>query len=426
MTSADPTREIEAILNRGIGLDAQCIGPSLIASAVRSRMNRRGFKDAAAYAEVLAASETEFQALVEEIVVPETWFFRDPAAFALLGKWAVQTWLPEHAYGTLRLLSAPCSTGEEPFSIVMALLDAGLPPDRFSVEAVDISGAALEKARGAVYNRNSFRAESLEFRDRYFQKCSGGWRLDEAVRGQVRLRQLNVFDASFARKEGELDVLFCRNMMIYFDAPARTRLMQNLRGMLSPQGLLFLGHAEGGIAREFGFEPIPSPLTFAFRKIGVPAAAKPTPPRREPVAATVLVRQQGTLQPLPPVPVSRPRAKAAAPVTPPAAPVSLDALLAEAERLADAGQLKQAQTVCAAALQAHGPSARTYYLLGLIAEAAASETEAEAFYRKTLYLEPDHYEALVQLSLLEKKRGDMQSARHLDERAGRAQRMKTP
>ena len=208
--------------------------------------------------------------------------------------------------------------------------------------------------------------------------------------------------------------------------PARNRLMQTLRGMLSPQGLLFLGHAEGGIAREFGFEPIPSPLTFAFRKIGVPAPAKPTPPRREPVAATVLVRQQGTLQPLPPVPVSRPRAKAAAPVAPAAAPVSLDTLLAEAERLADAGQLKQAQTVCAAALQAHGPSARTYYLLGLIAEAAASETEAEAFYRKTLYLEPDHYEALVQLSLLEKKRGDMQSARHLDERAGRAQRMKTP
>jgi chemotaxis protein methyltransferase WspC len=427
MTCADPAREIEAILNRGIGLDAQSIGTSLIAAAVRARMNRRGFKDTAAYAEVLSASETEFQGLVEEIVVPETWFFREPAAFALLGQWAAQTWLPEHAFGVLRILSAPCSTGEEPFSIVMALLDAGLPPERFSVEAVDISGAALEKARGALYGRNAFRAASLEFRDRYFQKSADGWRLGESVRGQVHFRQVNVLDPSFAHRGGELDLIFCRNMLIYFDGPARARVMRNLRDMLSPHGMLFLGHAEGGIAREFGFEPIPSPMTFAFRTSqAVPAAV---PPRRKPVMiAAPVVRKPGEVQPLPPVPtpVRRRRAKASPPA-PAAAPISLETLLAEAERLADAGRFPEAQAACAALLETHGPSARTYYLLGLIADAMADMAGAEAFYRKALYLEPDHYEVLVQLSLLERKRGDAKAARQLDERAGRARRkIETP
>ncbi|MEI8233403.1 MAG: CheR family methyltransferase [Verrucomicrobiota bacterium] len=426
MTCADPIREIEAILNRGIGLDPQSMGSPLIAAAVRARMNRRSFKDLAAYAEVLAASETEFQGLVEEIVVPETWFFREPAAFALLGQWAVQTWLPEHAYGVLRILSAPCSTGEEPFSIVMALLDAGLPPERFSVEAVDISAAALEKAGKALYGRNAFRTASLEFRERHFQKSAGGWRLNETLRGLVRFRQVNVFDAAFAHKEEELDVIFCRNMMIYFDAPARERLMKALRTMISPHGMLFLGHAEGGIAREAGFEPIPSPMTFAFCKSRVAPAAPP--PRRKAVAAAPpLVSKPGAPQPLPPLPapvVRRRRAKEAAPA---AVPVAAETLLAEAERLADAGRFQEAQAACAKALQAQGPSARTYYLLGLISDAAADAAGAEAFYRKTLYLEPDHYEALVQLSLLEKKRGDAKAARQLDERAGRARRKnKTP
>ncbi|MDD5349956.1 MAG: hypothetical protein PHQ12_07080 [Chthoniobacteraceae bacterium] len=422
MKGGDPEREIEAILSRGIGLDAQSIGVSLVAAAVRARMRRRGFKDAAAYAEALAASETEFQGLVEEIVVPETWFFREPAAFALLGQWAVRTWLPEHAFGVLRILSAPCSTGEEPYSIVMALLDAGLPPERFVVEAVDISGAALEKAHGAIYGRNAFRAASLEFRERYFRKSAGGWRLDEAVRTQVRFRQVNVLGPAFAHKAEELDAIFCRNMLIYFDAGARSRLMQTLRTMLAPHGMLFLGHAEGGIAREFGFEPVPSPMTFAFRKSqAVPASA---PPRRKPVVlAAPLVRKPGIPQPLPPVPIPAPARRARAKAEPPAAaPVSVETLLAEAGRLADAGRLAEARAVCDAALKAHGPLARTYYLLGLIADAAADPEGAETLYRKTLYLEPDHYEALIQLALLEKKRGDAKAARQLEERAERVRR----
>ncbi len=102
-----------------------------------------------------------------------------------------------------------------------------------------------------------------------------------------------------------------------------------------------------------------------------------------------------------------------------AAPVSPEVLLTQAQQLADAGRFAAAQAQCERALSAQGPSSRTYYLMGLIDDAAGREVEAEAFYRKALYLEPEHYEALVQLSLLEKKRGDARAAHTLDERARR-------
>lgn len=420
MRCADAALQIEALLNRGIGLDVPSIGSSMVALAVHTRMKQRALKDIAEYAVLAAGSETEFQALVEEIVVPETWFFRDREAFAVLGQWAVKEWLPKHPYEALRILSVPCSSGEEPFSIVMSLLDAGLPPERFSVEAVDISFAALSKARTGHYSRNSFRGQLLEFREKYFTKIGNGWQIDQTVARQVQFRQLNVLNA-FTRKTSELDVVFCRNMMIYFDEKSRAQLMTNIGGMLSPEGILFLGHAEGQIAREFGFEPIPAALAFGFRKSNPKQPARPAAKRRE-----IKPASRPTLFPiLPPVPApTARRAKAKAPQPEPPAPSS-ETLLAKAQQLADSGRLDAARGECESCIRLHGPSSHAYYLLGLIDNSLGNETQAVEFYRKALYLQPDHYQALFHLSLLLKKSGDLKTARQLEERGKRAQARST-
>ena len=384
-------------------------------------MKKRGTKSTADYAALVGASETEFQALVEEIVVPETWFFRDREAFTILGEWAANEWLPHHPYGVLRVISMPCSTGEEPFSIAKALLDAGLSPERFSVEAVDISLAALDKARRAVYSRNSFRGQRNEFRDTYFKKSGASWQLDGEICRQVQFRQANVLDEAFDRKEDTMDVVFCRNLMIYFDGASRSRLMTKLGQMLSPEGLLFLGHAEGGIAREFGFEPLPKSMVFAFRKSKGQPAATPAAARKailsKPVVRPLL---QPVILPIKPAP-SAPRTKAKPAAYPLPAPASPDALLTQAEQWADTGRFDEARAACETCLREHGPSSRTYYLLGLIEDAANQTAKAEAFYRKTLYMEPDHNEALFQLSLLARKGGDAKTASQLEQRARRAQ-----
>ena len=419
MMCADLSLEIQALLNRGIGLDVQSIGSSMVALAVRTRMKKRTIKDIVEYAALVAGSEAEFQALVEEIVVPETWFFREREAFAILCEWAVKEWLPRHPYDVLRVLSMPCSTGEEPYSIVMSLLDAGLPPERFSVEAVDISFAALAKARKAHYSRNSFRGQLLDFREKYFTKETTGWQLDAMVGRQVQFRQLNVLDAP-ARKTSELDVVFCRNMMIYFDEKSRARLMTNLSGMLSPEGILFLGHAEGGIACEFGFDAIPAPMAFAFRKGQPQTNTKPASKRRE---TRSHILRPAILPILPSVPARAVR-RAKAP-QPAASPLSPENLIAKAQQLADAGKLDAARGECETCIRLHGPSSSTYYLLGLVDNATGNELQAETFFRKTLYLDPDHYQALFHLSLLVKKSGDLKTARQLEERGRRAQAKST-
>ncbi len=418
-------RDIEARLGRDIGLDVRSLGPNAVTSAVRSRMRQRGIQHDEEYAALLLAADTEMQELIEQIVVPETWFFRDRQPFLTLGRWAMDEWFPARSSGVLRLLSMPCASGEEPYSMVMSLLDAGAPPERFVVEGLDISAVALERARQAVYGRNSFRGHNLEFRDKYFHPAPDGWRLTEAVRQQVQFRQANVLAPALGEDAGTKDVVFCRNVLIYFDAPAQHRVMTTLDRLLSPDGLLFVGHAEAFVFRNFGFAPAGIPMAFAFRKCGVKTPA-PDGQRRHQLASgfapnpalapgrlsPAIVRPMKTAAPAPQF-VPPPKLEVAAGADP-------HAELTEAHRLADAGCFEAALEKCAAHLKAHGPSGRAFYLLGLVNDAAGRTAEASDFYRKALYLEPDHYEALAQLSLLAQKSGDARVARQLQQRAKRA------
>ena len=188
---------LEELLKASMGLNAASIGSSAIARAAEERLAACRLGDLQAYLERVRTSGTELQALIEAVVVPETWFFRDRHAFTALARLAHERWLPTHPEGSLSVLSLPCSTGEEPYSMAMALLDASVPAHRFRVDAVDISARNLAKGMGAVYGNNSFRGQDLGFRDRHFDATAGGYRLRETVRHQVRLQQGNLFAADF-------------------------------------------------------------------------------------------------------------------------------------------------------------------------------------------------------------------------------------
>src|SRR6476646_1464122 len=151
---------IENLLKQKIGLNAAAIGSNTIARSVRHRMAHCSLEDPVAYLSQLQTSTAELDALIETIVVPETWFFRDREPFVLLAHYVVSEWLPAHPHQILRILSAPCSTGEEPYSIAIALLEAGLSASQFRIDAIDISQTALQKAQQAVYDEYSFRGNA--------------------------------------------------------------------------------------------------------------------------------------------------------------------------------------------------------------------------------------------------------------------------
>ena len=180
-------KRFEHLLRKTIGLDAASIGSTSIQRAVRLRMRSLGLRTPEDYEQLLEKSRAEWNEFVESVIVTETWFFRDPALFAAFVRLVLEEWLPAHPAAPMRLLSIPCASGEEPYSLVMALLDAGVAPERFQIEAVDISARALARAERGVYGKNSFRGKDLAFRDRYFQPSKEGFVL---ASGRSQLRPL--------------------------------------------------------------------------------------------------------------------------------------------------------------------------------------------------------------------------------------------
>jgi len=318
------------------------------------------------------------------------------------------------------LLSLPSSTGEEPYSMAMALLDAGFPANRFRVDAVDISARALARAGHAVYGKNSFRGNELGFRDRHFEATAHGYRLSDAVRRQVQFQQGNLLAAGFLPGVESYDVIFCRNVLIYFDRAAQDRALTVLVRLLTPKGVLFVAPSETGLLLGHNFIPTNMPRAFAFRKAGVmPREPKPT-------AARPVKRSSARRQVVPPVPAlyltHAPPAIASAvtqthrSIDRAAEPeVGID----EATRLADQGRLVEATACCEEHLRQHGPSANAFHLMGLVRDATGNQPEASDYYRKALYLDPNHHEALIHLALLMEKKGNTAGAQLLRNRARR-------
>ena len=256
--------EIEQLLARSIGLDSNSIGISAVDRAVRERMRISRVPSIESYWEYLRDSSAELQELIETVVVPETWFFRDEESFATLIRTTLE--LQERTSATLRFLSIPCSTGEEPYSIAMALRDAGIARGRFHVDAVDISGRVLAHARRGIYGRNSFRSHNLAFRERYFRPVSEGYALVESISSAVSFHQGNVVPVNCRFLHGPYDAIYCRNLLIYLDRPAQARVLQTLSSLLAPDGMLFVGPVEAFFTSANGFSAVGGPASFAFKK----------------------------------------------------------------------------------------------------------------------------------------------------------------
>lgn len=430
MTDAPhPLTPIEGLLKERIGLDAGAVGAGTIARAVLERQVAVGATDLGNYWNVLHAVPDELQALIEAVVVPETWFFRHREALLAMASFAAHRVFGD-GVPTLRVLSVPCSTGEEPYSIVMALLDAGVPPERFRVDAVDVSARALERARAGQYGNNAFRGRPLDFRERYFAPVAAGYQIADSVRAQVRLLPGNLLDPSLLNAEPPYHVVFCRNLLIYFDPATQRRAAQALVRLARPDGLIFVGPAEASLLTREGLASAGVPLAFAFHPHVVP------PPVRDVPASLASALPRGPLPASPASPAAlahRPRPAPALRATPPAAArlnapapqAGGDALsaIAAIAAMADRGDVAGATAACEQYLTQRGPSADAYCLLGVLHDAAGHVADAHAAYRKAVYLDPGHEEALYHLAALLESEGDAGGAARLRERAQRHARM---
>ena len=278
--------EFSGLLKRKMGLDSRSIGAAAVERAVRHRMSATGVDDERDYLMRVQASPAEMQLLIESVVVPETWFFRYPESQQAMAQLACERLFGAGAADerVLRVLSLPCSSGEEPYSIAMALLDAGVPASRFQIDALDISERVVQFARRGLYGRNSFRGDALDYRDRYFTETGDGHQLSAQVMERVRFQSGNLFDAGLLAHAPAYDFVFCRNLLIYFDQATQERAVQVLRRHTREDGVLFVGPAETSLLTARRLPPVAMPHCFAFLARPRPMRRRPLPPCSSPRA----------------------------------------------------------------------------------------------------------------------------------------------
>lgn len=437
-------------LEQCMGLDRDSVGRQGVGMAVRQRAATLGL-DMRSYARFVLTDAEESQKLVETVVVPETWFFRDVEPYVYLARLARDRMLrprydaPDvsgalgtmgtsgsrtNAAGPLRVLSVPSSTGEEPYSIAMALLDAGFKPHQFQIDAWDISRNALKRARRGVYGPSSFRTPDLGFRQRHFTlQDNGTYLLNKTTRDCVHFHQGNLAAPGFGVGEPPYHAVFCRNLLIYFTKAARSLAIQSLERLLMPKGVLFTGHTEILLFQRLGYVPVNHTKAFACsrpEKTVLRSADRDTNPVPQ-VRIRPVRRWKPALEPTPPTAKTTPAAAAEktfpmkAPQTHPAEtpqPSTQD-LLRTARKAADQGELDRAESLCSRYVEANPSDACGHALLGLVHQAAGRPDQAEKWLHKALYLAPDHYEALVHMSLLCAMRGDTGGEANYKRRAAR-------
>ncbi len=388
------------LFEQRLGINIQYPSSSVWSQAVHRRMEERNCPDEKQYYALLVTDHFEFQQLTELIIVPETWFYRDKAAFYYLSEWA-KNFLKNKPNHTLRILSAPCSSGEEPYSIAMSLNEVEISYASYIIEAIDISKILIKKATKAIYGKRTLRNTDDHLLKKYFYKSAAGeFALIPTLHQHIYFKQANLLDTGLFSSRVKYDVIFCRNLLIYLQPNIQKKLIHILTKILGPEGLLFVAPSEIEAVRSQGFYSVGNPRACAL----IFGEKSPTPQIREDLNDRLheLLRPASLHELSQTIKLEYPEG------------------LKEAMELADRGRFDEAHKRCIEYLKTHKEDASAYFLLGAICHACGESRQAEEYFQKTIYLAPHHHEALVYLASLLEKRGDHEKAKIYRDRIQRS------
>jgi chemotaxis protein methyltransferase CheR len=201
-------------------------------------------------------ADAEFDQIFDLVTTNETYFFREPAQLQAFIEEIVPDIMARKPVKKVRIWSAGCSSGEEAYSIAMLLQDSGwYEHAAFEIFASDINQQVLAKARKGHYRENAFRATSSAMREKYFtREADNSWRVIDEIRNRVSFGRLNIYDSARVALLGTLDVIFCRNVIIYFDDASKKTVIGNFYSRLIDGGFLLLGHSESLISLSTQFK----------------------------------------------------------------------------------------------------------------------------------------------------------------------------
>ena len=394
---------VAALIARRTGLHIPKSRHDALAAAVARSMARTRATSASELVDRLTSSPAEMEALAAELTIPESYFFRAPEQLQLLRRDVLPEILRRCGPGhRLRLLSAGCAGGEEPYSLAILLDEEGLGTQS-TVIGADISRAALARATAASYGSWSLRGTDENFRSLYFQRAGSSFHLLPRLRDRVEFTWLNLgedFHPSHATGIIAFDVIFCRNALIYFDAAGIARAAARLFASLCEGGWLFTGASDPPLSEHAPFETVPTTAGPLYRR-PVRKAASAEIPAPVPFALEPPSRVE------PRLPAAGPRPPRRESRAPRAAPASAD----EVRALADQGRLAEALAAAADLARSQPGSAELHFLHAILLAEAGRDREAADLLRRALYLDRKLAVGALALGFSLRRLGDPLGAR---------------
>jgi chemotaxis protein methyltransferase CheR len=250
--SDDEFSLFQSLICREAGIHLTATKKPMLVSRLMRRVNALKLESFGDYYRQVAYDRDELVRLLDAISTNETWFFRNPKHFSFVRETLCPLWLAEAARNDrpkrIAAWSAACSSGEEPFSLAMALLD-GLPGWDIQIVASDLSSRVLERAQAATWSLEKSGDIPPRYLKRYMLRGTGGqhgkMKAGPDLRAVVGFRRLNLNDEYWSLDGEPFDLVFCRNVLMYFEPGRRERVLRRILKRLPPRGYLFLGDAEG-------------------------------------------------------------------------------------------------------------------------------------------------------------------------------------
>jgi chemotaxis protein methyltransferase CheR len=369
-------RRVEDVLREACGVTLVQGVRRALDTALAKAAQARGMPVEGFLRRLLLRDAVAVETFIEYAVIGETYFFRHPEHLRELARMA------REREGPLLIWSAGCATGEEPYSIAMALLNAGVASERFRVLATDVSNRALQRAREASYGTWSVRRVEPGLERRFLSIRGDAVTVLPEAQRSVEFRRHNLVVEP--PPVSNVQAIFCRNVLIYFPQPLVREVLGRLVRALEPGGLLFVSPAEVPLAQGLGLESVDLQGSMALR---VPLSGRPRPQPSmsllERAASGSLLRQHAALlaKPAPTAPPS-PTPARPAPEPKPAVGASMAEALAAARR----GDFDKAEALAREVARSLIPEA--YLLLAMVAEGRGDVNGAVDAVRKALYLEP--------------------------------------
>ena len=415
-------------------------------------MEETSIEDADEYIKRFNSDLVEREELIALVTVPETYFFRDKRQFDALTDTVVPKIIAEKKKNSngaikpkIKIVSCGCSIGPEPYSIAIACSEAGIRKEcDLEIMAFDINKNSVGRAKEAIYSKYSFREPDTDI-TKHFAQSGNTFALDESIKKMVNIHQMNLFDDRDAKKMLEgVDIVFLRNVLIYFDEPGIETVIGNIAKYISSYGYLFLGSAESLLRRQtaFGMEKIGEVFLWRLREYvqGEKTGSGTTRDYVKDISKKITLPK---VSPAPKLPIKKPAAAARVIVSVPevnrdythyddamgywnikkfgkaeqgfkeqlkVTPKHIESLIGLGMLYADSGRDQLAVSCCEEVIRIDNLVEDVYFILGLVAYKAGNFDKAVINFKKTVYCNENHFVAQYYLGLAYKDSGESDQA----------------